>query len=209
MKYQLVPPHDHRRNIAEKAIQVFKDYFVSVLCGTDDNFPLQLWCQILRHVEHQLNLLQNSRVVPTILAFAHMYRQHDYDSHPFAVLCSTIELHVMPNKRKTWAAHTMTGYYLGALWEHYRCHQVWISETKSKLISQTVFFKHKYLTQPTITATDALLQASNDICNALKNIAPPNDKSKQAIDFLVNIFKGQAATEQTNTNTQRVQRKTA
>ena len=35
MKYQLVPPHDHRRNIAEKAIQVFKDHFVAVLCGTD------------------------------------------------------------------------------------------------------------------------------------------------------------------------------
>ena len=32
MKYQLVPPHDHRRNIAEKAIQVFKDHFISVLC---------------------------------------------------------------------------------------------------------------------------------------------------------------------------------
>ena len=35
MKFQLVPPHDHRRNIAEKAIQVFKDHFISVLCGTD------------------------------------------------------------------------------------------------------------------------------------------------------------------------------
>ena len=52
MKYQLVPPYDHRRNIAEKAIQVFKDYFALVLCGTDKNFPLQLWCQILLHPEH-------------------------------------------------------------------------------------------------------------------------------------------------------------
>ena len=58
MKCQLVPPHYHRWNIAEKAIQVFKDYFVSVLCGTDKNFPLQLWCQITPHAEHQLNLLQ-------------------------------------------------------------------------------------------------------------------------------------------------------
>ena len=35
MKYQLVPPNDHRRNAAEKAVQVFRDHFVSVLCGTD------------------------------------------------------------------------------------------------------------------------------------------------------------------------------
>ena len=39
MKYELMPPHDHRRNISEKAIQVFKDHFVSVLCGTDKTFP--------------------------------------------------------------------------------------------------------------------------------------------------------------------------
>jgi hypothetical protein len=38
MKYQLVPPNDHRRNIAEKAIQTFKDHFVSILCGTDKTF---------------------------------------------------------------------------------------------------------------------------------------------------------------------------
>ena len=31
MKYQLVPLNDHRHNIAEKGIQVFKDHFVSVL----------------------------------------------------------------------------------------------------------------------------------------------------------------------------------
>ena len=80
MKYQLVPPHDHIRNIAEKAIHVIKDHFVSVLCGTDENFPLQLWCQILRHAEHQLNLLRKSRVVPTVSAFSHMYGQHNYDA---------------------------------------------------------------------------------------------------------------------------------
>jgi hypothetical protein len=40
MKFQLVPPHDHRRNIAKKGIPVFKDHFVSVLCGTDVKFPM-------------------------------------------------------------------------------------------------------------------------------------------------------------------------
>eukprot|EP00804_Cyclotella_cryptica_P007766 CCRYP_001371-RA/>CCRYP_001371-RA protein AED:0.39 eAED:0.39 QI:0/0/0/1/1/1/2/0/283 len=39
MTYQLVPPDDHRRNIAEKAIQTWKDHFVSALSGTADNFP--------------------------------------------------------------------------------------------------------------------------------------------------------------------------
>jgi hypothetical protein len=42
MKYQLVPPHDHRWNIAETAIKVFKAHFISVLCGCDKSFPLHL-----------------------------------------------------------------------------------------------------------------------------------------------------------------------
>ena len=62
MTFQLVPPNDHRRNIAEKALQVFKGHFISVLCGTDDSFPVKLWCQILRQAEHQLDLLRKSRV---------------------------------------------------------------------------------------------------------------------------------------------------
>ena len=33
--FQLVPPNDHRRNAAEKAIQIFKDHFVAALCGMD------------------------------------------------------------------------------------------------------------------------------------------------------------------------------
>eukprot|EP00804_Cyclotella_cryptica_P021230 CCRYP_001521-RA/>CCRYP_001521-RA protein AED:0.41 eAED:0.29 QI:0/-1/0/1/-1/1/1/0/216 len=39
MTYQLVPPGDHRRNIAEKAIQTWKDHFIAVISGTDAKFP--------------------------------------------------------------------------------------------------------------------------------------------------------------------------
>ena len=98
MNYQLVPPHDHRRNVTEKAIHTFKDHFVAVLCGADDDFPLQLWCQILRHAEHQLNMLRKSRSNPSISAFEQMYGKHNFDAHPWAVLGCAVELHVMPKK---------------------------------------------------------------------------------------------------------------
>ena len=57
MKYQLVPPHDHRRNIAETAIKVFKAHFISILCGCDKSFPLHLWDRLLPQAEHTLNML--------------------------------------------------------------------------------------------------------------------------------------------------------
>ncbi len=31
MMYQLIPPHNYRRNCAKKAIQTFKDHFVAIL----------------------------------------------------------------------------------------------------------------------------------------------------------------------------------
>jgi hypothetical protein len=50
--YELVPPHNHERNKAERAIQTFKNHFVSILCGADKDFPLYLWSDILRQAEH-------------------------------------------------------------------------------------------------------------------------------------------------------------
>jgi hypothetical protein len=43
IKYQIVPPGIRRRNTAERAIRTFKDHFLSILCGTDDAFPLRIW----------------------------------------------------------------------------------------------------------------------------------------------------------------------
>ena len=76
MKYQLVPPHNHRRNIAERAIQTFKAHFISTLCGVDPNFPLALWCYLLPQAEMTLNML-----TPNVSSYAHLHGQHDYNAH--------------------------------------------------------------------------------------------------------------------------------
>ena len=209
MTYQLVPPNDHRRNIAEKAIQTFKDHLVAVLCGTDESFPLQLWCQVLRHAEHQLNMLRKSRLNPAVSAFEEMYGPHNYDAHPFAILGCPVELHVMPKNRGTYETHTKTGYYLGASWDHYRCHRIWVKDTRSERVGQTVFFKHKYITQPRITTADALLRASEDICDALLNTAPTSKKTRSAVDALIDIFRGTSNEEQSATDQQRTKLKSA
>ena len=51
MTYQLVPPDDHQRNIAERAIQTAKSHIVSVLCGVDPNFPMHLWDLLIPQME--------------------------------------------------------------------------------------------------------------------------------------------------------------
>jgi hypothetical protein len=144
MTFQLVPPHDHRRNIPEKAIQTFKAHFISILCGTDKEFPLHLWCRLLPQAEHTLNMLQSAQVAPNVSAYAYLWGQHDFNANPFAPLGCKVKAHIKLSVHETWAAHTASGYYIGNAWEHCRCHEVYITDTKHSRICKTVFFKHKY-----------------------------------------------------------------
>ena len=189
MTFQLVPPHDHRRNLAEKAIQTFKDHFIAILCGTDKSFPLTLWDRLLPQAEHTLNLLRPARMTPTISAYAYLWKQHDYNANPFAPLGCKVEAHLVPTIRETWAPHTASGFYIGNAWDHYRCHEIYINDTKHTRTCNTVFFKHKYLTMPTITPADALILAADNLTAAIAGVVPPPNMTVDAIDQLMNIFK--------------------
>jgi hypothetical protein len=58
--YQLVPPHCHRRNAAERAIRTFKEHFVAGLSLVDPSFPMHLWDRLLPEAYITLNLLRTS-----------------------------------------------------------------------------------------------------------------------------------------------------
>jgi hypothetical protein len=70
MDFQIVPPGNHRSNTAERAIRTIKDHLISVLCGTDDNFPAKLWDKLMPQVELTINLLRQSRINPKHSAYS-------------------------------------------------------------------------------------------------------------------------------------------
>ena len=80
MTFQLVPPDDHRCNLAEKAIQTWKYHFIGVVSGTAATFPVHLWCQAISQVERQLFLLRQPPVHPQVSAYAQVYGPHDYNA---------------------------------------------------------------------------------------------------------------------------------
>ena len=137
----------------------------------------------------QLNMLRKSHSTPNISVFNHLYGQHNFEAPPFGILGTKVEIHAMAKQRKTWESHTKTGYYLGPAWRHYRCHNIWVEDTKSTRIGQTVFFRHKYLTAPQVTPSDALIRASDQMCEALTKADPHSQETRRAIDLLVKIFK--------------------
>ena len=77
--YQLVPHDDHRRNIAEKKIQTWKDHFIALCSGVSANFPMHLWCRLIPQSEKQLLLLRQTNINPKISAFAYLYGPHNYN----------------------------------------------------------------------------------------------------------------------------------
>eukprot|EP00804_Cyclotella_cryptica_P020425 CCRYP_014405-RA/>CCRYP_014405-RA protein AED:0.11 eAED:0.09 QI:0/-1/0/1/-1/1/1/0/940 len=191
MTYQLVPPDDHRRNVAEKAIQTWKDHFVAVISGTADKFPLHLWCQLIPHMERQLNLLRQSNANPKISAYAHLYGPHDYNAAPFVPLGMEALVHDKPHRRKTYAQHCSRGWIIGTSTEHYRCWKIWSPTTRSTRIAATVFFKHKYLTNPSVTPTDALIAAAANLAHIIKHNAKAQHvgtKNLQDLQRLQQLF---------------------
>ena len=41
VKFQLVPPHVHRRNAAERAIRTYKNHLITGSCTCDSRFPIK------------------------------------------------------------------------------------------------------------------------------------------------------------------------
>jgi hypothetical protein len=58
LDYQLAPPGIHRRNSAERAIQTWKDHFITGLCTTNPHFPIYLWDKLIPQANTTLNLLR-------------------------------------------------------------------------------------------------------------------------------------------------------
>ena len=113
MTYQLVPQDDHRRNIAERAIQTWKNHFVSVLSGTASTFLLHLWCQVIQQAERKLLLLIHSNVSTHISAYAHVNGQHNCRSEPFFPIGMESLVHDKPQRRRTFVEHCKKGLVLG------------------------------------------------------------------------------------------------
>jgi hypothetical protein len=194
-EYQLVPPHCHLHNAAERAIRTFKEDFVAGISSVDPTFPLHFWDRLLPQAEITLNLLRTSRLHPQLSAAAHFHGLVDYNKTSFAPPGCKIIAHEKPGKRRTWAPHGQHGYSLGPEMHHYRCQNVYISSTASERIVDTLeFFPHNYK-MPQLSSTDILIMAAKDMTDALQNTHPEvpfthvGDDTISALAELAKIFK--------------------
>ncbi len=188
MTWELVPPDCHRRNIAKRAIQTFKNHFVAILSGVNNRFPLSLWCHLIRPAELTINLLQQSNVVPKILAYAHVHGQHNYMKRLFAPLGCAVMAHVKPKNCQSWDVHGDVGFNIGTAMEHHRCFHVYIVKTRATRISDSVFFKHQYITNPQLTLETLILKSASELTSALKGTVSHKAETADALAQVSKLF---------------------
>ena len=120
LAYQLVPPHIHRRNAAERAIQCFNNYLLAIIAAADPNFPILEWDRLVGQAVLTLNILRNSRVNSKLSAYAYLFGNFDFNATPLAPPGTRILLRdLKPDKRPSWGFHGDDGWYIGPSLEHY------------------------------------------------------------------------------------------
>ena len=126
---QLVPPHSHQVNAAERAIATFKEHFIAALATVDMHCPLQLWDAFLPQVELTLNMLRFSRRNPNKSANQEVYGSFDFNKMPLAPLGTKALIYNNPASRVSWDPHATDDYYVGPVSNHYRCLRFYITAT--------------------------------------------------------------------------------
>ncbi len=100
-----------------------------------------LWDRLLPQAILTLNLLRQSNTVPTVSAYQYVHGNFDYNKMPLAPLGCAVQLHQSNINQASWAENSINGWYLQTSLEHYQCHVIYVKQTKSERVSDTVFFK--------------------------------------------------------------------
>ena len=180
--------------MAERAIQTFKNHFISCLCTAPPGFPAAEWDRLLPQAEITLNLLRNCRYNPALSAYAALFGTFDCNRTPVAPFGTKVLIHEKPTNRASWAPRGTEAWYIGPALDHYRCVQCYIPATRSVRVADTVEFFPEVVPFPKITTEDLLRDTARDILAILNNpiAAAPclhvGDETRTAIKQIATIL---------------------
>jgi hypothetical protein len=107
--FQLVPPHSHQGNSAERAIQTWKNHFGSGLATCGPKFPITEWDLLMPQADITLNLLRSLRRQPKLSAYACLNGNFDFNQSPLAPPGTHVIVHVTPDQHPSMAPHGIDG----------------------------------------------------------------------------------------------------
>ena len=135
----------------------------------DPNFPLAEWDRLLTQAEITLNLLRTSRVNPTLLAQAYLFRNFDFNKTPLVPPGTKALIHKKSNVRGSWDYHGVESWYVGPSLEHYCCLRCYNPDTLSEVNTYTLELIPHVTLIPVYTDLDMVKQAVSYILHVINN----------------------------------------
>ena len=126
---QLVEPHNHKVNAAERAIQTFNNHLIAGLSTCNARFPSLLWNKIVPQEQDSLNMLCTSRVHLKLSAYSVLEGIHDFNRHPWAPPGTRTTIFNPPETRKYFVPRAIDAWYIGPASQHYRCYNFFLPST--------------------------------------------------------------------------------
>jgi hypothetical protein len=122
------------------------------------------------------------------LAFAHIHGTHGYMQKSFAPIGCAVQTHIKPNDRPSWDTRLEPGFNLGTSMEHHQCFRVYVMRTRATRISNTVLFKHQYITSPTFSPESHVVAAAQQLITALQGNIPTGNETTEALTRVSKLF---------------------
>jgi hypothetical protein len=164
---QLVEPHNHCVNAAERAIQTFKNHFIAGLSTCDSAFPTALWSRLVKQGQGTLNMLRTSRIHPKISAFHCLEGVHNFNRVPFAPPGQRATIFNSLERRPSWGPRALDAWYANPAWHHYRCWEFYVPSTGGFRISGQANFYPQYSTMPQETDWDSTKRLAHVLTQSL------------------------------------------
>lgn len=102
-------------------------------------------------------MLRSSKLHPQISGQCHLNGEFDYTKTPILPLGTKATIFIPPKDRIIWDCHTIEGYYLRTSLDHYKCHRIYIPETRGVRTSNTVEFHPTYCKMSYVSSIEEAL----------------------------------------------------
>ena len=170
IQWQLVSPGNHRRNVAERQIRTFKNHFISILSGTDPEFPLHLWDKLIPQACITIKPFHNSHRNPHLSAKDHLNGNLDYNTTSLASPGTKVLAFEPSDKGNTWETHVTLLWYIGQAPHHYRYWKIYVTKTAATGVCDTVKFIPKQFKMSLLSSADTATRAALDLTEELQHL---------------------------------------
>ena len=135
-------------------------------------------------------MMRPNHINPNISADTYLQGTRDFNKFPLAPPGILTVIHKSPDTRETYAPHGLKGWYVGGAPEHYRCFDIWCSDTLQVRQGETVHFSPHDQVLPGLSPHEKITRSIHELIAALRypHPASPTDTfGKEQMQALIQL----------------------